>query len=54
MLMAANGLVVAEVHNLCYVSEDGNLDNFILRPEIPHNIPADSNLVGRIEFAIAI
>jgi hypothetical protein len=52
--MAANGLVVAEVNNLCYVSEDGNPDNFILRSgNASSNIPADPLLVGRIEFAIA-
>jgi len=53
--MAANGIVVAEVHNLCYVSENGNPDNFVLRSgDSTYNIPADSNLVGRIEFAIAL
>jgi hypothetical protein len=52
--MAANGMVVTEVHHLCYVSEDGNPDNFVLRSgDSTYNIPADSNLVGRIEFAIA-
>jgi hypothetical protein len=50
--MAANGLVVAEVENLCYVSENGNPDNFVLRSgDSTYNLP-DIN-VGRIEFAIA-
>lgn len=50
--MAANGLVVAEVNNLCYVSENGNPDNFILRSgDSTYNLPASG--VGRIEFAIA-
>ncbi|MCU0370254.1 MAG: T9SS type A sorting domain-containing protein, partial [Bacteroidales bacterium] len=49
--MAANGMVVAEVNNLCYVSESGNPDNFILRSgDSTYNIPATG--VGRIEFAI--
>ena len=48
--MAANGMVVAEVNNLCYVSESGNPDNFILRSgDSTNNLPVD---VGRIEFAI--
>jgi hypothetical protein len=52
--MAANGLVIAEVQNLCYVSENGSPDNFILRSgDSTYNLPADPNLVGRIEFAIA-
>jgi hypothetical protein len=50
--MAANGLVVAEVNNLCYVSENGNPDNFVLRSgDSIYNIP--TNGVGRIEFSIA-
>jgi hypothetical protein len=50
--MAASGLVVAEVNNLCYVSEDGNPDNFVLRSgDSTYNIPAAG--VGRIEFSIA-
>lgn len=49
--MAANGLVVAEVNNLTYVSENGNPDNFILRSgDSTYNIPASG--IGRIEFAI--
>lgn len=52
--MAANGLVVAEVDNLCYVSENGNPENFVLRSgDSTYNIPADVNKVGRIEFSIA-
>jgi hypothetical protein len=50
--MAANGLVIAEVNNLCYVSENGNQDNFILRSgDSTYNIPTSG--IGRIEFAIA-
>jgi hypothetical protein len=50
--MAANGLVVAEVNNLCYVSEDGNPNNFVLRSgDSTNNIPVAG--VGRIEFSIA-
>jgi hypothetical protein len=50
--MAANGMVVAEVNNLCYVSEDGNPDNFMLRSgDSTYNIPVTG--VGRIEFSIA-
>ena len=50
--MADNGLVVAEVNNLCYVSENANPNNFILRSgDSTYNIPAAG--VGRIEFAIA-
>jgi hypothetical protein len=49
--MAANGMVVAEVNNLCYVSEDGNPSNFLLRSgDSTYNIPVAG--VGRIEFAI--
>ncbi len=51
VIMAANGLAVAEVNNLCYVSENGNPDNFVLRSgDSTYNLPA--NGVGRIEFAI--
>lgn len=50
--MAANGLVIAEVNNLCYVSANGNPDNFILRSgDSTYNLPSVN--VGRIEFAIA-
>jgi len=50
--MAANGLVVAEVNNLCYVSEAGDPNSFILRSgDSTYNIPAAG--VGRIEFSIA-
>ena len=50
--MAANGLAIAEVNNLCYVSEDGNPDNFVLRSgDSTYNLPVSG--VGRIEFAIA-
>jgi hypothetical protein len=50
--MAANGMVVAEVNNLCYVSENGNPNNFSLRSgDSTYNIPAAN--VGRIEFSIA-
>jgi hypothetical protein len=49
--MAANGMVVAEVNNLCYVSENGNPNNFVLRSgDSTYNLPAVG--VGRIEFAI--
>jgi hypothetical protein len=49
--MAANGLVVAEVNNLCYVSENGNSDGFVLRSgDATYNLPSTG--VGRIEFAI--
>jgi len=50
--MAANGMVVAEVNNLCYVSENGDPSNFILRSgDSTYNIPVTG--VGRIEFSIA-
>jgi len=50
--MASNGLVVAEVNNLCYVSENGSPDNFLLRSgDSTYNLPAVG--IGRIEFAIA-
>jgi hypothetical protein len=50
--MAASGLVIAEVNNLCYVSENGSPDNFILRSgDSTYNLPVIG--VGRIEFAIA-
>jgi len=50
--MAANGMVVAEVNNLCYISEDGNPNNFMLRSgDSIYNIPVAG--VGRIEFSIA-
>ncbi|NTV83335.1 MAG: T9SS type A sorting domain-containing protein, partial [Bacteroidales bacterium] len=50
--MAENGLVIAEVNNLCYISENGNPNNFILRSgDSTYNLPASG--VGRIEFAIA-
>lgn len=53
-----NGLVIASVGNLAYVSYDGNVDNFILR-SYTDSIDMDStgvlpvNNVKRIEFAIA-
>ena len=51
--MAANGLVVAEVSNKCYVSENGTFDNFQLRSgKASFNLP-DTSAIGRIEFAIA-
>jgi hypothetical protein len=49
--MAASGLVVAEVNSLCYVSENGNPDNFLLRSgDSTYNIPKTD--IRRIEFAI--
>lgn len=49
--MAASGLVVAEVDKLCYVSETGSPDNFILRSgDSTYNIPKLDVL--RMEFAI--
>jgi hypothetical protein len=49
--MAANGMVVAEVNSLCYVSENGNPDNFILRSgDSIYNLPKTD--IKRIEFAI--
>jgi len=53
-----NGLVIASVNNLVYVSSDGNADNFILRSYLDSNgddstgvLPVSN--VKRIEFAIA-
>lgn len=51
--MAANGLVIAEVANKCYVSESGNPESFMLRSgDSTYNLP-DTSTIGRIEFAIA-
>jgi hypothetical protein len=51
--MNAGGLVVAEVDSLCYVSESGDPNSFILRSgDSTYNIPA--NGVARIEFAVPI
>lgn len=53
-----NGLIIASVGNLAFVSYDGNVDNFILR-SYTDSIDMDStgvlpvNNVKRIEFAIA-
>jgi hypothetical protein len=50
--MGSSGIVVAEVNNLCYISDDGNHNNFVLQSgDSTWNIPASD--VGRIEFAIA-
>jgi hypothetical protein len=50
--MAASGLVIAEVNKLCYISENGNPDNFILRSgDSTYNLPRTG--IGRMEFAIA-
>jgi hypothetical protein len=48
-----NGLVIASVNNLAYVSYDGNPDNFVLRSieDSTGFLPAAS--IKRIEFAIA-
>ena len=52
-----NGLVIATINNLAYVSSDGNADNFLLRSY--DGADSDSagvipvNNVRRIEFAIA-
>lgn len=49
--MSADGMIVAEVNNLCYVSPNGNPDNFILRSgDSTYNIPAAG--ISRVEFAI--
>jgi hypothetical protein len=49
--MGTDGTIVAEVNNLCYVSPDGNPENFILRSgDSTYNIPAAG--LSRIEFAI--
>ncbi len=50
--MADNGIVVADMNNLCYVSENGNPDQFMLRSgDSTYNLPVTG--VGRYEFAIA-
>jgi len=50
--MGASGIVVAAVNNLCYVSENGNPQNFILRSgDSTYNLPLIG--IGRLEFAIA-
>ena len=47
-----DGLVIAEVNNLCYVSDDGNPSNFILRStDSTYDLPNSG--VGRLEFAVA-
>ncbi len=50
--MGSSGVVIAEVNNLCYVSQDGNPNNFVLQSgDSAWNLPATN--IGRIEFAIA-
>jgi hypothetical protein len=47
-----DGLVVTEVNGLCYVSSDGNPNNFVLHStDSTYDLP--NNNIGRIEFAIA-
>lgn len=49
--MAADGMIVAEVNGLCYVSPNGNPNNFILRSgDSTYNLPAVG--ISRMEFAI--
>lgn len=49
--ISSNGLVVAEVNNLCYVSETGDPGSFKqISGDSTWNIPV--NNVGRVEFAI--
>jgi hypothetical protein len=51
--MAANGLVIAEVNNLCYVSQDGNPSHFVMvSGDSTYNIPKFG--IGRVEFAISL
>jgi len=46
-----DGLIIAEINKLCYISIDGNPDNFILRStDSTYDLPNQG--VGRIEFAI--
>jgi hypothetical protein len=48
----SDGLVIAEVNNLCYISADGNPEGFVLHSsDSTYELPDDN--VGRIEFAIA-
>ncbi|MBW6460874.1 MAG: T9SS type A sorting domain-containing protein [Bacteroidales bacterium] len=50
--MGSSGIVIAEINNLCYVSENGNPNNFMLRSgDSTYNLPLIQ--IGRIEFAIA-
>jgi hypothetical protein len=50
--MGSSGIVIAEVNNLCYVSADGNPNNFVLQSgDSTWNIPVAN--VGRMEFGIA-
>lgn len=50
--MGSSGVVIAEVNNLCYVSADGNPNNFVLQSgDSAWNIPSAN--VGRIKFGIA-
>jgi hypothetical protein len=50
--MGSSGIVIAEVNNLCYISQDGNPNNFVLQSgDSSWNIP--DTVAGRIEFAIA-
>ena len=50
--MATDGMIVAEVNKLCYVSPDGNLNNFILRSgDSTYNIPKLG--ISRMEFAVS-
>lgn len=49
----SNGLVIACVNNLTYVSYDGNADNFVLRSYDDSTGMLPVNNVKRIEFAIA-
>jgi hypothetical protein len=51
--MASDGMIVAEVNNLCYVSPNGDPNNFILRSgDSTYNIPATG--ISRMEFAVPL
>jgi photosystem II stability/assembly factor-like uncharacterized protein len=50
--VGADGNVVADVNNLCYVSADGNPDNFVLK-STGDSLGLPKSGVNRIEFAIA-
>jgi hypothetical protein len=50
--IGSNGLVIAEVNNLCYISENGDPNNFTqVSGDSTWNLPATG--VGRVEFTIA-
>jgi len=48
----SDGVVIACIDNLCYLSQNGNVNNFILR-SVDDSISLPSSNVSRIEFAFA-